>query len=395
MFVSTMRIVLIVLAVLAGLGSTVVLSFVIGAFSDPTSSLFAVLGSMVWTTYGPFLLMVSLVAASIGLVVRKMGWGRFGTLVLALSLAASIGATYILGRIGLAAVTAGGAIDVLSTLSLGDIEEPKPDAIETFDTVEGGDLRAAVYLPGRAKEAAPVIVYLHGGGFQTGTFTETAADLRWLADRGWLVVSVEYRLSTPGLPTWDKAPGDASCGVIWAHRNAARFGGDPGRLALLGDSAGGNLAINIGFAAAEGKAVSDCPGNVPVPMAVAVLYPAVDVVSIYNDGFPIPGFEPRALIEGYLGGPPDEYPDRVAAVSPVTHLTPKAPPTLIVLPENDSLVVAHGTMAFAQSATGAGVDIELVRIPFANHVFNQLAADTLGNQIGRTVRLRFLEEHVR
>ena len=65
--------------------------------------------------------------------------------------------------------------------------------------------------------------------------------------------------------------------------------------------------------------MSDCASEVIVPRAIATLYPAVDVTRIYNDGFPIPGFEPTTLIEGYIGGPPSEYPDRVTAVSPTTY----------------------------------------------------------------------------
>lgn len=390
-----MRLPIIVLAILAIIGSLSVLLLATGAFADPAGSLFAVVGSMVWATYGPFLFLVALAAILIGIAVRVAGPKRLGTLTLALSSFAIVGAGYILARIVLAAMAAGGTIDLPATLSLDDMTEPAPDVVETFDIVDGTELRAAVFRPAPTQAPAPVIVYIHGGGFRTGTFTETAADLRWFADRGWLVISVEYRLFTPGNPTWDKASRDASCGLVWAERNAVRYGGDPGRLAVLGDSAGGNLAINVGLAAASGQATSDCGAAVPVPGAIATLYPAVDVASIYNDGFPIPGFEPTTLIEGFIGGPPDAYPERVEAVSPATYVSAESPPTLIILPENDSLVVARGTEAFAQEAEAAGADLELVRLPFTNHVFNQLAANSLGNQIGRTLRLRFIEEHVR
>lgn len=75
-------------------------------------------------------------------------------------------------------------------------------------------------------------------------------------------------------------------------------------------------------------------------------------------------------------------------------LTPEAPPTLIVLPEKDSLVVASGTLRFVESAVRVGVDVSLVKIPFANHVFNQIAAGSLGNQIARTIRLNFPSRHI-
>ena len=390
-----MRRLLVIVTALAALAGGAVLGLVIGAFLAPTSGLFAVVGSMVWATFGPFLLLAGFLSFGVGVAARRAGWRRLGGTVLALGVPGIVGAGYILARIGSAAMIAGGTVDIPASFRLGPMDVPGPDLVETVRTVEGVTLRAAIYRPPAMPPSAPVIVYIHGGGFMTGTKTETAADLRWFADRGWLVVSVEYRLFGPGNPTWDKAPDDVACALVWTARNAARLGGDPARIVLLGDSAGGNLAINAGFAAAAGKLSSSCGSDIPVPVAVATLYPAVDPISIYEEGFPIPGFEPRMLIRGYIGGRPEEYPERVAAITSATHLTPDAPPTLIILPEKDALVVASGTLGFVQGAEAAGVNVELVRIPFANHVFNQISANSLGNQIGRTVRLRFLERHVR
>lgn len=390
-----MRVALTLLALLAALVSFVILGLAIGAFLEGNSSYYAVISSMVWPTLGPFLFVTAVAACLTGAAVMLSGQRRLGGLTLVLATVATIGAAYILARIGVAAFAAGAMIDLRASFLLEEMSEPAPDIVERVQTVGGTDLRAAVYLPTSRSLPAPVIVYIHGGGFMTGTFTETAADLRWFADKGWLVVSVEYRLFETGNPTWELAPGDVTCAFAWTYRNAGRFGGDPSRIALLGDSAGGNLAINTGFAAAAGTAKSSCGIEIPTPAAIAVLYPAVDPVSIYADGFPIPGFEPKMLIEGYIGGSPEEYPDRAEAIFSTTFLTSDAPPTLVVLPEKDSLVVPSGTLDFVAKAETAGVDIEMVRIPFANHIFNQVAANSLGNQIGRSVRLRFLEHHVR
>ncbi|WP_372922533.1 alpha/beta hydrolase [Roseovarius sp.] len=390
-----MRVALLIAAVLSALVGVTILGLVIGAFLAPTGGLPAVVGSVVWAPFGPFLLLAALGAFAIGVAARAGGLRRLGGAVVVLSVLGIAGAGLILMRISLAGLTAGATLDLPAMLRLGAMDQPAPDVIEKVRTVGATALHAAIYLPPATEAPAPVIVYIHGGGFLTGTKTETAADLRWFADRGWLVVSVEYRLFGPGSPTWDKAPDDVACALVWIGRNAARFGGDPARLALLGDSAGGNLAINTGFAAAAGRAMSSCGGDIPMPAAIAVQYPAVDPVSIYEEGFPIPGFEPDMLIEGYIGGSPETYPERVAAISSATHLSAEAPPTLIILPQSDSLVVAPGTLAFVRDARAAGVNLELVQIPFANHVFNQIAANSLGNQIGRTVRLRFLAQHFR
>ena len=125
------------------------------------------------------------------------------------------------------------------------------------------------------------------GWFQ-GSAAATA-NICWFADRGWLVISAEYRLSTVAESTWDSAPDDMACALAWTTQNAARFGGDPQRVVIAGQSAGGNLAINLGYGAASGQAQSGCGGQVPVPAAVVVYVPVVDPQDAYNYGVPMPG----------------------------------------------------------------------------------------------------------
>ncbi len=390
-----MRSALITITLISAIQALVVMGLVLGAFRAPTSGSWAVIGSTVWAPFGPFLLLGALLSLALGLLTRRHVSPRFGSAVALLAAIGTAGSAFILFRIGQAASAAGVSVDLPATLFLADMDVPQPDAVETFRVVEGADLRAAIYRPPASNAPLPVVVYIHGGGFMTGSFTETAADLRWFADQGWLVVSVEYRLFGPDRPTWNRAPEDVACALVWVSRNASRFGGDPKRIAVMGDSAGGNLAVNLGYAAAAGRAPAACGKDVAVPVAIAALYPALDPISIYENGFPIPGFEPRMLIEGYIGGPPDAYPRRIAAITSANFLTPAAPPTLIVLPENDSLVVKEGTLGFAVAAAKVGVDLTLVTLPFANHVFNQMAANSLGNQIARTIRQEFLSQHSR
>lgn len=394
-FVAMMRSALILITLVAAIHVFAVLGLVTGAFLDPTSGIWAVVGASVWAPFGPFLLLGALLSLALGLVTARHAARRFGGAVAVFAAIAMAGSAVILIRIGQAASAAGASVDLPATLLLGSMSVPAPDAVDTFRVVDATRLRAAIYRPSPARATAPVVLYIHGGGFMTGSFTETAADLRWFADQGWLVVSVEYRLFGPDRPTWDRAPEDVACALVWVSRNATRFGGDPERVAVMGDSAGGNLAVNLGYAAAAGRAPAACGTGVPVPVAIAALYPALDPLSIYESGFPIPGFEPKMLIEGYIGGPPEAFPERIAAITSASFLTPAAPPTLIVLPEKDSLVVKEGTLGFAAAAAKAGVDLTLVTIPFANHVFNQIAANSLGNQIARTIRQTFLSRHAR
>ncbi|MBD3667647.1 MAG: alpha/beta hydrolase, partial [Kangiella sp.] len=336
-----------------------VLVFIAGSMRDPTLSLHAVAGSMLWATFGPHLVLLSFVALILSLggfrhEGSRRAKGRFARLTLILSIIAFLGSTYITVRILASVFAAGGAANPVSGLLLKSMNAGGPDESVVFRTIDSQALSAAIYKPASNNQRVPVLIYIHGGGFMTGSNIETDADLRWFSEQGWLVFSIDYRLFTPDIPTWDKAPQDVACAVAWVDANAAEYGGDPGRLGVLGDSAGGNLAINVAYAAALGNDQSDC-GRVPVPQAVVVQYPAVDPLAIFEDGYPIPGFEPKMLFSGYIGGTLEEFPDRVHAVSSSSYISNNAPPTLILEPEKDSIVPSESVYRFAEQALLAGV----------------------------------------
>ncbi|TVR44133.1 MAG: alpha/beta hydrolase [Planctomycetota bacterium] len=372
--------------------AAITLLLVFGALRDPTRSAHGMLGSALWTTFGPHLALVSWLAAGLALLGFRQGFRRLALPALVLSFVAGLGSTAITLRIVSAAAAAGGSVNPMTGLWLRSMSSGGPDAVEVFVTRGDLPLRMAIYRPPPSAQPAPVLLYIHGGGFMTGSFVETDADLRWFAQRGWLVFSAEYRLFTQQVPSWDLAPRDVACAAAWVNAHAAHYGGDGQRLAILGDSAGGNLAINLAYAAAQGQLRADCGGVVPRPQAVVVQYPALDPMAIYEHGFPVPGFEPTMLVRGYIGGDPADFPERIAAVRSSTFISATAPPTLIIEPEKDGLVPAWSVYDFVGQARAAGVEVELVRIPFANHVYNQLAAGSLGNQARLTITQRFLNE---
>ncbi|WP_432508982.1 alpha/beta hydrolase [Kineococcus auxinigenes] len=120
-----------------------------------------------------------------------------------------------------------------------------PVAAVEDTTVPGaaGDLPARLYRPQPAQDgtAPPVVVFFHGGGWVTGDLDTHDGQARMLAaESGAVVVSVAYRLA-PEHP-FPAAPDDAVAATAWVRENAAGLGGDPERVAVAGDSAGGNLA---------------------------------------------------------------------------------------------------------------------------------------------------------
>jgi acetyl esterase len=107
----------------------------------------------------------------------------------------------------------------------------------------GGDIPVRIYVP-FGKSPFPVLVYFHGGGWVIGDIESSDGLCRILANAaGCIVISVGYRLA-PESP-FPAAADDAYCATQWAATNASSFGGDPSRVAVSGDSAGGNLAAVV------------------------------------------------------------------------------------------------------------------------------------------------------
>ena len=130
----------------------------------------------------------------------------------------------------------------------------------------GGELPVRIYTPAGAGPF-PVIVYFHGGGFVIATIDTYDSSARALANAaGAVVMSVEYRKGPEH--KFPAAHDDAYAAYLWAVRNASQIGGDSTRIALVGESAGGNLAL------ATAMQVRDSTG-VRAPVSIVAVYPVV------------------------------------------------------------------------------------------------------------------------
>ena len=129
-----------------------------------------------------------------------------------------------------------------------------------------GSIPVRLYRPG-AEASLPILVWCHGGGWVTGSLETHDHLCRLLCDAaGAIVVSVDYRLAPE-----TKFPGaadDCVAAWTWITEHAAELGGDPRRIALGGDSAGGNLAAVVALVAREQR--------LPAPVIQLLVYPITD-----------------------------------------------------------------------------------------------------------------------
>jgi acetyl esterase len=235
-----------------------------------------------------------------------------------------------------------------------------------------GPLAARLYVPAEAPTPGPLLVYFHGGGWMQGSIASHDAACRLLAhSSGVRVLSIEYRLA-PEHP-FPAAADDALAAYAAAAERHAELGADPARLALGGDSAGGNLA------AVTAQAVREDPA-LPCPVFQLLLYPALDM-SRKPDSRRLFG-ERFLLTEQSMSWYEDQYvpdPARRAElrVSPLlapdcAGLAPAYIATSLADPLRDE------GEAYAQRLREAGVPVALQRHPLIHGFFNQTVTRSAG-----------------
>jgi acetyl esterase/lipase len=231
----------------------------------------------------------------------------------------------------------------------------------------GGDIPIRVYRP-EGDGALPLVAYVHGGGWVIGSIDGFDPLCRALANAsGAVVASIGYRLA-PEHP-FPAAADDVHAAVRWLHANAAALGADPGRLAVAGDSAGGNLAT------VTARRLRD-EGGPPVRFQ-ALIYPVTDSAlntPSYREksqGFGLSAASMqrwwRLYLDGAEGGQPDTSPLRVDDLAGM-------PPAFILTVEDD--VLRDEGEAYAHALERAGVPVTLRRYDGPVHGFFRWLART-------------------
>ncbi len=225
-----------------------------------------------------------------------------------------------------------------------------------------GKIRARHYAPALG-EGAPLLVFLHGGGFVFGDLDTHDAPCRILCRHGGMhVLAVDYRLA-PEHP-FPAAVEDARAALRWAQAHAAELGADPSRIGIGGDSAGANLsAVVAQIAGADGG---------PAPLCQLLVYPAVDRIrpyrslELFDEGFFLTGASIRWFHEQYVSGSGVLKGDpRIGPLHAASFVG--LPPALVVTAGFDPL--RDEGEAYAAALSGAGVTAVVRRFESLVHGF--------------------------
>jgi len=280
----------------------------------------------------------------------------------------------------------GGTVDF--TGQLAGYETAAADETAVYAVIDGEELRVDVHLPERAEGPLPVMVYVHGGGWSEGTRDESSAAQGWLADQGFAVFSIDYRLAPQ--PDWQNAVGDVKCALGWVRDNAGTYGADADIVSIAGDSAGGHLAMMAAYTVGDAAFAPSCDvADAPVA-SVMTWFAPMDLAGLVDES-DMPVYADEA-VTGLLGD--DAGRDAFEAASPISHVAAGLPPTMIVQGAADRLIPQEQGAAMADALDAAGVPVTLVDVPWAHHSFTGQWSGWAA-QAMRPAVAEFLDEHAR
>jgi acetyl esterase len=263
-------------------------------------------------------------------------------------------------------------------------------AVPTTDlTIPGPDspLRARHYRPAVA-EAAPLLLFFHGGGFVVGDIESHDGLCRMICrDAAIHVLSVDYRLAPE-----HRAPAaidDCVAAYRWARGHAAELGADPSRIGVGGDSAGGNLAALVALRSRE--------EGIPQPTLQVLLYPVLDLSAktrsrtLFSDGFFLSKQEEDRNVDLYLGNTGLAADD--ARVSPLKAADLSGLAPALVLTAGFDPLRDEGN-EYAVALRSAGVTVDHRQFDALTHGFASIAHYGGGSADATTATISAIRAHL-
>jgi acetyl esterase/lipase len=269
--------------------------------------------------------------------------------------------------------------------------QPEPDGVvrnAEYGRAGNHPLHLDLYLPSGGAKPYPVVVWIHGGGWSSGSRRHCHS--QFLTDAGYAVASIDYRLSQSA-----KFPAqieDCKTAVRWLRASAKAYGLNPDRIGAWGASAGGHLAALLGTSGGI-KDLEGTGGNPNVSsrvQAVCDWFGPTDFLKMDAQSPP----DSRILHDGpaspesrLIGGPLQQNKEKVAKANPITYVTADDPPFLIMHGDKDPLVPVHQSRILYDALRRAGVPATLQIVEGAGH-------DLDGETHHRAV-VEFFDQHLK
>jgi acetyl esterase/lipase len=239
----------------------------------------------------------------------------------------------------------------------------------------GGDEKLMLDLatPKGAEGLRPAIVFIHGGGWAAGNRAHHLSHIQDAARRGYVSVTITYRLATDKGNQFPAQVEDVKCAVRWLRSQAKELNIDPKRIGAIGFSAGAHLAMMLGTMdkddGLEGKGGS--PDQSSKVQAVVSYFGPTDLT------LPYPPASER-IVRKFIGGSKEEKADAYKKASPINYVNTGDAPMLLFQGTKDVLVPYQQAFVMAEALSKAGVPGRVELLLGRNHGWR-------GKEITRTV----------
>jgi acetyl esterase/lipase len=249
-------------------------------------------------------------------------------------------------------------------------------------------LKLDLYQPEGAV-AAPLLVWVHGGGWEAGT--KIPMPLTALVERGFAIASLDFRPASQA-----RFPGqvhDIRAGVRFLRASAARYGYDATRIGILGASSGGHLAALVGVSAGVAElegALGEHVGESSAVAAIVSYFGASNLTTILAQSTPFGLRIREPALARLLGGPPDADASLARLASPVFHVDPTDPPLLLLHGDQDPQMPINQSHELEGAYVAQGLTATLVVVHGAAHGGEAFYAPARIEQVAA-----FLETHLR
>ena len=239
-----------------------------------------------------------------------------------------------------------------------------------------------------ADKPLPLLVFIHGGGWEQGNKDQGGGMVRALVgDGAFIGASINYRLTDKG--TFPVQIHDCKAAIRWLRAHAKDYGIDSTKIGVFGISAGGHLVSLLGTSGGVKEMEGTVGGNLDQSSRVTCVIDFCgpsDFPTFAGKGSIIDPEAPGTAISKLLGGPMSKHLDVAKAASPVTYITKDDPPFLIIHGTKDNLVPLDQAIEFNKALADAGVSATLLTGTDGPHVF-------YNPEVIKDMRL-FLEKHL-
>ena len=228
-----------------------------------------------------------------------------------------------------------------------------------YTQVDGWDGRMDLYIPPKSKGPSPVIINIHGGGWNKGV-KESQTGYNTFFKKDFAVANIEYRLT--GQATAPAAIEDTRCALIYLIKYAKELNIDVNKIVIMGGSAGGHLALMGGLLANDHRFDTNCSGVENVK--VAVIIDKYGITDVWDWGYG-PVIRSKSA-KSWLGKYATDQ-KFAKSVSPINYITKDSPPVFIVHGDADPTVPYQQSVDLHKKLEQAGVQTEFITVKGGLH----------------------------